>query len=171
MRSPRGGAERPGAHVSDRWASWRGTVDLEAYDRRWEEMAAAGQAVHGEADLIASLHRSPVLDAGCGTGRLAIELARRGLDVVGVDLDEDLLAVARQKEPELAWVTADLATMQLGRRFAVARLGEQVATEEGAGQRLHQQATLPAMWHVRRVEPLHRVAAECQLLAIGQRAR
>ena len=28
-----------------------------------------------------------VLDAGCGTGRVAIELARRGFDVVGVDLD------------------------------------------------------------------------------------
>ncbi len=79
----------------------------------------AGSAVHGEADLIASLGRGPVLDAGCGTGRVAIELDRRGFDVVGVDLDEDMLAVARRQAPELAWRHGDLATVQLGRRFPI----------------------------------------------------
>jgi SAM-dependent methyltransferase len=46
-------------------------------------------------------------------------LARRGIDVVGVDLDDDLLAYARQSDPSLPWVTADLSTMELGRRFDV----------------------------------------------------
>jgi SAM-dependent methyltransferase len=36
-----------------------------------------------------------VLDVGCGPGRHALELARRGIDVVGVDLSEDFIALAR----------------------------------------------------------------------------
>lgn len=58
-----------------------------------------------------------MLDAGCGTGRIGRELARRGLDVVGVDLDDVMLATARRKAPEIAWHDADLATVDLGRTF------------------------------------------------------
>ena len=97
--------------TSDEWASWRRTVDLSGYDERWARMAAAGQNPHGEADLVMRFAPTSVLDAGCGTGRVAIELARRGVDVVGVDLDDDLLAVAREKAPQLTWVTADLARL------------------------------------------------------------
>lgn len=39
---------------------------------------------------------SSVLDIGCGTGRHAIELARRGLKVTGVDISSGMLAVARK---------------------------------------------------------------------------
>ncbi len=38
-----------------------------------------------------------VLDLACGTGSLTVELARRGYDMIGVDLSEDMLAEARQK--------------------------------------------------------------------------
>lgn len=112
---------RPGAHVSARWAQWRAAVDLDEYDRRWDHQAAAGADVHGEADLVASLVAPPasVLDAGCGAGRVAIELARRGYRAAGVDLDDELLAYARRRSPELDWWCADLATMDLGRRFDV----------------------------------------------------
>ncbi len=54
-----------------------------------------------------------VLDAGCGTGRVARELARRGIDVVGVDVDTAMLATARTKAPELTWIEHDLATLDL----------------------------------------------------------
>ena len=89
------------------------------YDDRWAEMAAKGESVHGEADFVCSLGPDAVLDAGCGTGRVAVELARRGLDVVGVDLDPAMLAKARLKDPELRWVEADLVTLDLGRVFDV----------------------------------------------------
>jgi SAM-dependent methyltransferase len=39
----------------------------------------------------------PVLEIGCGTGRVTIPLARAGLDVVGIDLAEPMLAAARQR--------------------------------------------------------------------------
>jgi chemotaxis methyl-accepting protein methylase len=48
-----------------------------------------------------------------------MELASRGIDVVGVDLDDDLLNFARRSQPSIEWVHADLATMQLGRRFTI----------------------------------------------------
>jgi SAM-dependent methyltransferase len=54
---------------------------------------------------------SRVLDAGCGTGRVAIELARRGFSVVGVDSDATMLAVARTKDPALEWIEADLTDL------------------------------------------------------------
>ena len=60
-----------------------------------------------------------MLDAGCGTGRVAIELAARGIDVVGVDLDSPMLGQARQKAPHLEWVEADLCHLALGRTFDV----------------------------------------------------
>ena len=110
---------RPGATVSVRWAEWRAALTIDAYERRFAEMDADGTAVHGEAEFIAALHPTTVLDAGCGTGRVAIELARRGVTVVGVDLDEDMLVAARVKAPDIPWITADLATFDLGQRFDV----------------------------------------------------
>ena len=89
------------------------------YDDRWEELAAQGRNVHGEADFVEALQPRSVLDAGCGTGRVAVELARRGVDVVGVDLDPSMLEVARAKAPALPWVEADLAAVELGRTFDV----------------------------------------------------
>lgn len=100
--------------VSQRWTAWRATIGLDEYEARF-----AGSSAHGEADFIESLSPASVLDAGCGTGRVAIELARRGMEVVGVDLDADLLERARRKAPGLRWVHDDLARMQLDRRFDV----------------------------------------------------
>lgn len=40
-----------------------------------------------------------VLDAGCGTGALAVELARRGADVLAVDLSPNLIALAIERVP------------------------------------------------------------------------
>src|SRR5215207_5999851 len=58
-----------------------------AYDQRFERLAAAGHDIHGEASFVAGYEPGTVLDAGCGTGRVAIELARRGIRTVGIDLD------------------------------------------------------------------------------------
>ncbi|WP_425003380.1 class I SAM-dependent DNA methyltransferase [Mycolicibacterium sp. S3B2] len=98
------------------------------YDARWERLAASGVGVHGEADLIESLLRetggSTVLDAGCGTGRVAIELAARGFAVVGLDADPAMLAAARSKAPDLRWVEADLVDTgdHLGEAFDLVAL-------------------------------------------------
>ncbi|HEY8173638.1 MAG TPA: class I SAM-dependent methyltransferase, partial [Dehalococcoidia bacterium] len=53
-------------------------------------------------------------------------LARRGLDVVGVDIDPEMLATARSKAPDVDWRLADLATVDLHRSFAAAVLAGNV---------------------------------------------
>ena len=103
----------------NRWLRTK-NVSGDAYDARYDERAAAGENVHGEADFVMRFAPRWVLDAGCGTGRVARELARRGVDVVGVDLDPDMLATARRRSPALRWVEADLASFQLDRTFDVA---------------------------------------------------
>ncbi len=97
-----GAGDRPAAHD---------------YDAQWARFAAAGENPHGEADLVTTYAPRSVLDAGCGTGRVAIELARRGIEVVGVDLDDAFVAAARGKAPGIEWHHDDLATVALGRRF------------------------------------------------------
>ncbi|MGH3866373.1 MAG: class I SAM-dependent methyltransferase [Pseudonocardiaceae bacterium] len=102
---------------SDDWGQWRRQINPVGYDERWRRMEAAGANPHGEADFVFSYGPRSVLDGGCGTGRVAIELARRGLDVVGADLDPDMIGMARAKAPELTWVQADLSKLDLPARF------------------------------------------------------
>ncbi len=108
-----------GKHVSAAWENWRAGIDLNEYHVRWQRMEQRGEASHGEANFIESLHPTSVLDAGCGMGRVAIELHRRGIDVEGVDLDDDLLAFARADAPHLTWHLCDLATISFGRSYSV----------------------------------------------------
>jgi SAM-dependent methyltransferase len=89
------------------------------YDDAFAARERAGHNVHGEADFAMSLRPRSLLDAGCGTGRVAVELARRGVDVAGVDLDTRMLETARAKAPELEWHLADLRHVDLGRGFDV----------------------------------------------------
>jgi SAM-dependent methyltransferase len=109
----------------------------DAYDERWKSLAASGVDVHGEANLVDALVRERggrrVLDAGCGTGRVAIELAQRGFDVVGVDIDPTMLDTARRKAPALRWLRADLAHLDLGETFDAAVLAGNVMLFIGAG--------------------------------------
>jgi 2-polyprenyl-3-methyl-5-hydroxy-6-metoxy-1,4-benzoquinol methylase len=93
--------------------------DGDSYQARFDALAASGRDVHGEADFVCRFAPASVLDAGCGTGRVAIELAGRGIDVVGVDVDESMLATARRLAPQLSWVACDLGELDLGRRFDV----------------------------------------------------
>ncbi len=111
--------------AGNRWLTEAGARSS-TYDQRWEDLAAAGRNVHGEADLIERLGPRSVLDAGCGTGRVAGELARRGLDVAGVDLDPGMLAKARTKYPDLRWAHADLAEVDMGRTFGAVVLAGNV---------------------------------------------
>jgi SAM-dependent methyltransferase len=104
-----------------RWREIAGPQAGWHYAARVDAAAAAGADPHGEAGLVAQLvaRGSSILDAGCGTGRVAIELAARGFDCVGVDVDDSMLAVARERAAELPWVLADLARLDLQRTFDV----------------------------------------------------
>ncbi|MCS6922295.1 MAG: magnesium protoporphyrin IX methyltransferase [Elioraea sp.] len=61
-----------------------------------------------------------VLDAGCGTGALAVEAAKRGAEVVAVDLSPTLVGLARERAASaplagrIAWVVGDMLDPALG---------------------------------------------------------
>ena len=117
------------------WTAWKDAVDLDRYDRRWAAMAESGQNPHGEADLVCSLGPSSVLDGGCGTGRVGIELARRGIEVVGVDPDPDMIAACRAKAPDLRWEHSGLQDLALDTRFDLVVLAGNVVPYAAAPDR------------------------------------
>jgi SAM-dependent methyltransferase len=131
------------------------------YQRRFDELAASGVDVHGEAAFVMRREPRSALDAGCGTGRVAIELARPGRSsggrpsggrtsggrssggvevVVGVDVDASMLATARANGPDVEWHEHDLTTLDLGRVFDVVVLAGNVPLFTPSG-------TQPALVH------------------------
>ena len=65
----------------------------------------------------------PVLEIGCGTGRVTIPLAAAGVDITGLDVSGAMLEEAKRKADEqgirLAWIEADGRSFDLGGDFAL----------------------------------------------------
>jgi SAM-dependent methyltransferase len=101
--------------VTTRWQRETGHASGPDYAKRFADLAATGKDMHGEVGLLVGLvlPGARVLDAGCGAGRIAIELARRGYDVVGVDLDPSMLAIAREQAPDIEWIESDLTSFEV----------------------------------------------------------
>ncbi|MFD8686139.1 class I SAM-dependent methyltransferase [Streptomyces sp. NPDC059651] len=97
----------------DRWAELTGGEAGEEYAERFARLAESGHDIHGEAAFCAALLKpaARVLDAGCGTGRIAIRLAELGHACTGVDVDSSMLAVARREAPAQEWVLGDLTRL------------------------------------------------------------
>ena len=51
----------------------------------------------------------PVLELGCGTGRVAIPIAKAGIDIVGLDSSESMLEIARRKKADVPTITENLS--------------------------------------------------------------
>lgn len=98
-----------------RWFTDTSAGHSEWYLQRFRTMAAQGADLVGEARLVDALVApgSRLLDAGCGGGRVAAELHRRGHRVVGVDVDPVLVAGAEADHPGPTWLQADLSELDL----------------------------------------------------------
>ncbi len=103
----------------------------ESIDRATFEDAYAGKPPwetgrpHAQFVAVADLVVSPVLDAGCGTGEVALFLAARGHDVTGIDFVAEAIRRARVKAAErglaVEFEVKDALTLRdWGRRFATA---------------------------------------------------
>jgi SAM-dependent methyltransferase len=107
-----------------RWAAVGGGDDTRGrdYAARFQALADQGADVHGEASLCATLVPSGarILDAGCGTGRVAIRLTELGYDCTGVDSDASMLAVAEAASQATPWLLRDLVDLgDLGDPFDI----------------------------------------------------
>ncbi len=71
------------------------------------------------AQLPDDLRGARVLDAGCGTGAMAVELAQRGANVVAVDISPALIEIAQKRMPanlagQIEWVDGDMLEATFG---------------------------------------------------------
>ncbi|MGC3862869.1 class I SAM-dependent methyltransferase [Micromonospora chersina] len=98
-----------------RWVTETKPGHSQWYVDRFRQLAAEGADLAGEARLLDTLvpPGSRILDAGCGTGRVAAALAERGHTVVGVDADPVLIDAARADHPGPRFLVADLADLDL----------------------------------------------------------
>lgn len=88
--------------------------DASGYDSRHRYVFEFGE------NLVDELDAQPgqwVLDAGCGTGHLANQIASRGAFLVGVDTSPEMIAQARRNYPELEFEVADVAEYRTRRPF------------------------------------------------------
>ena len=125
------GRERPppsidvnSVHVRNEQARWieRSRADWDARAERWDARAEVNAlAPDREADLdriwnaLRLSRGARVLDAGCGSGQLAIALAERGARVTGIDLSSEMIRRARDHARErgldIEWRTGDVTRL------------------------------------------------------------
>ncbi len=71
----------------------------------------------------AKLAQGPILELACGTGRVALPLARAGLDVDGLDLSPSMLKRAQEKARsenlKIGWIQGDARNFQAGRKYGL----------------------------------------------------
>jgi SAM-dependent methyltransferase len=98
-----------------RWFTDHGEGHAQWYVERFRTMAAEGADLAGEARLVDALvaPSSRILDAGCGPGRVGAALFARGHQVVGEDVDPELIAAAEADHPGPRWVVDDLSRFTL----------------------------------------------------------
>jgi len=104
------------------------TFDPRLYGARWaddyDEWHAGMLDDAGTVEALAKLaDGGPVLELAVGTGRLAVPLAERGLDVVGVDISADMLAKLREKSSAVTLVEDSMTTVRLEREFDLVFVG------------------------------------------------
>jgi len=117
------------------------------YAQRWRNLVEEGRDIFGEARMIDALadRGSRILDAGCGTGRIGGWLAEHGHHVVGVDLDEYLISVAREDYPEAEWAVGNLATLQLRDEAGAPRQFDLIVSAGNVVTFLAEDERLPAL--------------------------
>ncbi|MET7970138.1 class I SAM-dependent methyltransferase [Micromonospora sp. NPDC005305] len=98
-----------------RWVTDTKPGHSQWYVDRFRRLAAEGADLAGEARLLDALVApgARILDAGCGTGRVAAALAARGHTAVGVDADPVLIDAARTDHPGPRFLVGDLAELDL----------------------------------------------------------
>jgi ubiquinone/menaquinone biosynthesis C-methylase UbiE len=113
---------------ADQFYEEAGSLFVEAYDAFY---GAPGPRIAGDVAFYERVAREtggPVLELACGTGRIALPLAKAGLHVTGVDRSGAMLSIARRKlaavsasvQERLSFVHQNMTALDLGQRFGFA---------------------------------------------------
>ena len=116
--SPRLEASPADLAIQSRFGDWQTSHQLRVPPRSFDRYESLAREMPG-----------PILALGCGTGSLAIALAKLGHDVVGIDSNPHSIRLARQRAAD-AGVTAEIewseiADFDLGRSFSLVLLADQ----------------------------------------------
>jgi ubiquinone/menaquinone biosynthesis C-methylase UbiE len=111
----------------DEFYDQAGSLFVDAYDAFYGSSASQLGAIVAFHEHLAHKLGGPVLEIACGTGRIALPLAQAGLNVMGVDRSEAMLAIARRKVAKLpadvqertTLVNQDMSALNLNRRFSL----------------------------------------------------
>jgi SAM-dependent methyltransferase len=127
--------EIPSARWFDEWSA----EQRSEYAGRFRALARSGVDIDGEARMVDALagRRSRILDAGCGSGRLAAYLAGQGHDVLGIDIDPLLIDAGLTDHPGLPLRQLDLRDVSptLGEFDVVASAGNVMVYLEPGSER------------------------------------
>ncbi len=69
---------------------------------------------------LAEREGGPIIEWGAGTGRIAVPLARVGLEVTAVEISEQMVETGRKKGGTIEWVVGDMRNAEPGRRSGLA---------------------------------------------------
>lgn len=98
--------------LSEIYDQWQDTNNSSV----WADYTEKLISIHGTKKSGDGVNQSLLLlDLGCGTGSFAIEMAKRGYDVLGIDLSFDMLAIAKEKEnaDKVQFILQDITNMKL----------------------------------------------------------
>src|SRR3989344_4193757 len=97
-----------------------------AYNKKYAEYYDKfniGKYYANEVDLIESVLKkfgvsgNKILDLGCGTGLHEKEFSKRGYDVTGLDLSEEMIEIAKKRNPEYKFFIGDMSNFEVGEKF------------------------------------------------------
>jgi ubiquinone/menaquinone biosynthesis C-methylase UbiE len=114
--------------LADQFYEEAGSLFVEAYDAFF---SASGPRIAGDVAFYERVARETggrILELACGTGRIALPLAKAGFHVTGVDRSEAMLSIARRKlaaasasvQERLSFVHQNVTALDLGQRFGFA---------------------------------------------------
>ncbi|SEO95163.1 trans-aconitate 2-methyltransferase [Paenibacillus sp. OV219] len=82
----------------------------ELYDKKLDFVSEFGKGV---IEVLSPNNGESILDLGCGTGDLAVEISKTGANVMGMDLSTQMIGSAKEKYPEINFFVGDAENFNL----------------------------------------------------------
>jgi SAM-dependent methyltransferase len=113
----------------------------EIYDQLYLNIFNYEQDAEFVDSILKKYRINELLELGCGSGHLAHLLVKRGYTIIGVDLYNEMLQIARKRLPEVEFVQQDIRNLKFDRKFdgiiAMGRMFTYMTTNEAVEQSIH----------------------------------